>query len=459
MTGSAFPRRGLAGRAVRFFAAAALLLWAAGHLGCEGGSTGVDNPGLTVLPVEFRDEAGGPLAVKGWLEIYERDHNPAVDSAPLRRLAVEDGSGLKLTAADFDRMLAARPPKAGAGTKRTAAAGPAASDSLVRFNLVFRSASGSGAVAAGLAFDPVRKRFVPEGAGPAAVKMLPKPLLRFAGILHREAVHGALGRVILPGTPFQATLADSDFVLEGLPEGRFPMQLLDGGGSLFAVRESLDTQAGHVFTAAPEPIGRIAAVDPPAGFGVDVGLPQSIYAGRDTALQGRLLGADSNDSRVAVLWRFLDKAPGDTARLADPTRLRAVLRFPAPPGYTLELSATFGAVTVRDTLQLKVVTPPGTAPAMFIYPKASDTIAQGTYYKVAWSYPTAGKVRLEVSYKGLEASWQTVADSLASVSAQTTYEWQPPMLGSTFTDCYLRLKEIPSDSVLAISPPFVLRAK
>ena len=63
-------------------------------------------------------------------------------------------------------------------------------------------------------------------------------------------------------------------------------------------------------------------IDPPAGFGVEAGATQSVSTGPDIELQGRLLGADSNDSRVSILWRFLDKVPGDTARFADPTRLR-----------------------------------------------------------------------------------------------------------------------------------------
>ena len=116
-------------------------------------------------------------------------------------------------------------------------------------------------MAAGLSYDPARKRFALESGASAAVRMLPKPLLRFAGSLRREAVHGVLGRIILPGTPFQATLADSDFVLESLTEGRFPMRLLDGDGYLYAVRESLNTQAGHAFTAEPDPIGRVEGIN------------------------------------------------------------------------------------------------------------------------------------------------------------------------------------------------------
>lgn len=421
-------------------------------MGCEGGSTGVDNPGMAELPVEFRDDAGGSVPVRGALEIYDRDHDPAVDSAPLLRLDMEDETGAKLTAGDFDRILAARSSKRSAAWKRSAAADPVASDTLIRFNLVFRSASGSGAVAAGLSYDPGLHRFFPEAAGAKSVRMLPKPLLRFAASLHREAVHGVLGRIVLPGTPFQATLVDSDFVLKGLPEGRFPARLLSADGYLYAVRESLDTRAGRAFTAAPDPIGRIEAVNPPVGFGVEAGTPLSTYAGQEIGIQGLLSGADSNDTRVSILWRFLDKAPGDSARIVDATRLGTSIRFPAAPGYSLELTATFGAVTVRDTLAINVSPPLSSNPPKFLAPQPGDTLVQGQLVKVNWAYAPVGRVRLEVSYQGkdgLDGTWSLVADSIVNDSDVGGCLWTPPPPSSSSYRGTLRLKAIPSDTVLA----------
>lgn len=455
------PRLRAPGWKASLLAASLLASPAALHTGCEGGSTGVENPGLAVLPIEFRNDAGDLVLVRGGLEIYAQEHNPALDSAPLFRRQVMDGAGLRLTADDFDPILALLARKRNAASKRSAAAAPPASDSLIRFNLVFREASGSGAMAAGLAYDPARRRFLSESGATmesgasTGVRMLPRPLLRFAGSLRREAVHGVLGRIILPGTPFQATLADSDFVLEGLTEGRFPMRLLDGDGYLYAVRESLDTDAGHAFTAAPDPIGRVDGVSPPAGFGVEAGVPMSIYAGLDAQLQGQLLGADSNDSRVSIRWRFLDKAPGDTARFSDPTRLRTLIRYPAIPSYTLELAATFGASTVRDTLLIKVLPPLSPGMMKFMEPQPGDTLVQNQPFKVLWGYVAADLVRLEVSYK--DGSWSMIADSLVNVGGEGGYSWTPPNLGSVNNACLLRLKAVPSDSVLGTMPgPFVL---
>jgi hypothetical protein len=311
---------------------------------------------------------------------------------------------------------------------------------------------------AGLAYDPARKRFIPESGAPAGVRMLPKPLLRFAGSLHREAIHGALGRIILPGTPFQATLADSDFVLEGLTEGRFSMRLLGGDGYMFAVRESLDTRAGNAFTAETDPIGRIDGLIPPAGFGVDAGAPQPVYAGEKAVLQGRLSGADSNDSRISIRWRFLDKAPGDSTRIADPTRLSTFIStqmgLPASIGYSLELAASFGATTVRDTLNFKV-SPLAPGAVKFDAPQPGDTLIQNQTYKVLWAYAAGDLVRLEVSYK--EGSWSLIADSIPNTALQGAAVWTPPQSGVALNNCLLRLKAIPSDSVLgAMSGPFNL---
>jgi hypothetical protein len=441
-------------RRIASLLAASLIGWSAAlHTGCEGGSTGVDNPGLAELPVEFRNEAGDRVLVRGALEIYDRDHNPALDSAPLLRRQVEDGHGLRLTAAEFDLILAARTPKQAAASKRSAGAGPAASDSLIRFNLVFRSPTGSGAMAAGFSYDPALKRFHLENRATAGVRMLPKPLLRFAGSLHRETIHGALGRIILPGTPFQATLADSDFVLESLTEGKFPVRLLGGDGYLFAVRESLDTHAGKAFTAETEPLGRIEGIDPPVGFGVDAGLAQSVYAGLDVALQGQLFGVDSNDSRVSIRWRFVERPLNDSARIVDPIRLRTLFRYPALSAYSLELSATFGATTVRDTLYVKVSQQFGNT-VKFDSPKPGDTVVQNQPFKVAWVYGNANLVRLEFSSK--QGSWSLIADSIPTTPQQGGYTWTPASLGAVFSNCLLRVKAIPSDSVLGESPPFVL---
>lgn len=440
--------------------AATLIAWPAVlHTGCAGGTTGVDNPGLAELPVEFRDDAGDLVPVRGALEIYAQDHNPALDSAPLMRLDMEGGTGLKLTAGDFDRILAARTSLRSAAMKRSAAAGSAASDTL-RFNLVFRSAAGSGAVAAGLAYDPGLRRFFPEASGAKNVRMLPRPLLRFAASLHREAVHGVLGRIILPGTPFQATLVDSGFVLAGLPEGRFSARLLSGDGYLYAVRESLDTRAGRAFTAAPDPIGRIEAINPPAGFGVEAGTPLSTSAGQEIGIQGLLSGADSNDTRVSILWRFLDKAAGDSARIVDATRLRTSILFPAAPGYHLELTATFGDVTVRDTLSIMVNPPLNPSALKFLSPQPGDTLVQGQPYKVDWAYAPVGRVRLEVSYQGkdgLDGTWSTVVDSIVNDSDVGGCLWTPPPPSSSSYTGTLRLKAIPADTVLAkMLGPFTL---
>ncbi len=433
--------------------AAAILAGAvAVHTGCMGGTTGVDNPGLTSLPVDFRDQAGGPALVQGSLEIYDWDHNPAVRSEPLLRLEVQNRSGLQLAAADFDRIHAARALKAAAASQARST-GPAGSDSLIRFNLVFRSGSASGAVATGLSYDPVRKVFGLDSPGPAAgVRMLPKPLIRFAARIHRDAGTGDPGRIFLPGTPFQATLIDSDFALQNLPEGRFGMRLLDGGGYVYAVRETLDTRAAHSFTADPNPIARVDSTIAPAGFGVMRGGLFSANAQESVALQGRLVGVDSNDSRLSVRWRLLRSMSSDTALIEDPTRLGTRILFPVPGGFFVELSASLGATTVMDTIQYKVSPAAGPATAKFIMPQPGDSIKQGVEYKVTWDAAISGRARLEYSIKdGAEGSWVIAADSVAVSPGGNPAAWAPPAFGQVFP-CFLRLRMIPSDSILAQTP-------
>ena len=185
-------------------------------------------------------------------------------------------------------------------------------------------------------------------------------------------------------------------------------------------------------------------------------MPQSVYAGEDVVLQGQLLGADSNDSRVSIRWRFLDKVQGDSARIADPTRLRTLIRFPAIPSYSLELAATFGAFTVRDTLLIKVLPPLSPTMMKFLSPQPGDTLVQNQIHKVTWAYAATDLVRLEVSYK--DGSWDMIADSVVNASGQQGgYAWTPPAIGGTIYSCLLRLKAIPSDSILGVmSAHFIL---
>lgn len=449
-------------RIASFLIAAFLGLPTGLYTGCEGGSTGVENPGLAELPVEFRNEAGDMTLAQGMLEIYDREHNPAVASEPLLRIEVANQTGLRLTHEDFDRIVTALALKnAAAASKRSAGAvsDSIGGDSLIRFNLVFRGGNGLGAVATGLSYDPGRKSFGLNSAGATGrVGLMPKPLIRFAARLRREAVHGNLGRVFLQGTPFQATLVDSDFVLQNLPEGRFGMRMLGGGGYVYAVRETLDTKAGHFFTAAPDPIGRIDSTLAPAAFGVDAGGFLSANRQESIALQGKVFGVDSTDSRLSILWRSLKSLSTDSAQIADPTRLNSQILFPNTGSYALELAATLGATTVRDTVQYKVSQAVIPVPAKFLSPQPGDSIPQAQPYKVSMDASVTGLARLEYSYKnGADGSWVVAVDSVLVVPGSNPAMWTPPLIGKDAVPCLLRYRMIPSDSLLAqISGPFFL---
>jgi hypothetical protein len=331
---------------------------------------------------------------------------------------------------------------------------------VIRFNLVFRSGSVSGAVATGLSYDRIEKvfRLDRDGAFPG-VRMLPKPLIRFAASIHREAVSGDLGRVFLPGTPFQATLVDNEFALQNLPEGRFGMRLLGDEGYVYAVRETLDTRASTTFTAAPEPIERVEAAIAPVGFGVEAGGLLYANQSESTVLQGKVLGADPNDSRLSIRWRLLRSISPDSAPIADPTQLNTKILFPTSGNYSVELSATLGAATVRDTAQYKVAPLVSPTPAKFLVPMAGDSLKQGQGYKINWDSPISGRARLEYNVKnGAEQSWVVAFDSRARAPGVggAPALWTAPFVG-TEAPCLLRLRMIPGDSLLAQTPaPFFL---
>ncbi len=70
--------------------AASCLLASVGLLGtgCEGTSSGVDNPGVTDLTISFRDSEGAAMRVTGVVDVYAVYQNPSVDPRPLATVRV-----------------------------------------------------------------------------------------------------------------------------------------------------------------------------------------------------------------------------------------------------------------------------------------------------------------------------------------------------------------------------------
>lgn len=332
--------------------------------GCEGTSSGVDNPEVAQLIVDFRDAQGAAMAVSGDLDVFARDQNPALSPEPLATIKVRNAARTNLSGLDFDRIRGKVEPATKGSAAAVYARAPAA-DSPFAFNAVFRSKTGIGTLAFGLTYDPGRRAFALSGEELSRLELRPAPVVRYAARLQRAAVHGDLGRVYIPGSPYLSTLADSGFVLEDLPEGVFDLRLLAGDGSVYAVEESLDTRVSRTYTASPVPLDRIDSSDIPdlpISFTVKAVGPPEAFAGTPAPFDARTAGPEPLDKRASFLWRQIDSiADPGIARIKNPTAKGTEITFPAAGEYKLEVSATIGLTTARDTLIQRVREAPGPA--------------------------------------------------------------------------------------------------
>lgn len=431
--------------------------------GCEGTSSGVDNPGVAQLTVDFRDAQGAEMSVSGDLDVFAVDQNPALYPEPLATIKVRNASRTDLSGKDFDRIRGEFEPP----TKRSAAAYEAAeapaADSPFAFNVVFRSKNGIGTLAFGLGYDPKRRAFTSSGADLSRLVMRPGPVARYAARLQRAPVHGDLGRVFIPGSPFLSAFADSGFVLENLPEGVFDLRLLAGDGSIYAVKESLDTRVSRTYTASPEPLGHIDSSDTmarPIPFTVQAAGPPEAFVNTPAPFDARIVASQPLDNRASFLWRQIDSltAPG-LVRIKNPAAKGAEITFPEEGVYTLEASATIGLTTMRDTLIQRVRTPPVPKPRI-VYPRPVDSLVAGTSYNLAWEMPVAGTATVELSRSGDPDAWEPLAHDVPSGKGISYLPWIPADSLAPSPTCLLRVRlkvgEVP-DSLVAVSDkPFAL---
>lgn len=427
-------------------------LWLLLHSGCEGTSSGVDNPGLAELTISFRDAAGSPMRVTGDLDVFYRDQNPAVAPEPAATVRIRNSSLTSLTGEDFRRL--------GAATKRAAtAAGTGSADSVVAFNLVFRGEVRTGTLAFGLAYDPEVDAFTREGGALRRIDLQPRTLVRYEAQVLRDAVHGDLGRVFIPGTPYQSTLAEGGFVFEALPEGVFPLRLLDGAGHIYAVVESLDTKAARVFTASRDPIGTVDTAGPdtvPPHFTVHAGADQEAFVSVPALLEAKVSGIilDSADGRIATLWRHLRSDSPDSAFIAAPTQLRTQVKFRKPGAYSFELSVTYLSRSARDTVTFLVREAPAPKDPIMVQPRPGDTLYAGMSTKIVWEMPVEGSAVIELS-RG--AGWIVIMEKVPSAAGMSFTYWTPPDSLAPTREAFLRVRTLGSDTWEAVMvKPFTI---
>jgi hypothetical protein len=443
--------------------------------GCEGTSSGVDNPGLAELTVNFRDGEGSPMRVTGDLDVFSADQNPALDPAPLATIRVRSTSFTNLTGEDFARIHAASKRAATRAAKRAVPAGPAAKRSAaaesasagsaepMEFNLVFRGDARIGFLASGLLFDPEAQAFLGGEGRLTRLDARPKPLVRYRSRIVLAAVHGDIGRVFIPGTPFQATLTDSGFVFEGLPEGAFELRLVDGGGRIYAVKETLDTRASQALTSFTADTGAVSRLDPadtsvtPAELRIDAGTQIDAFVNVVTSLRARVFGADSLNPRIAYLWRQLSGPV--RAHVENSTSAETRAKFPAEGVYAIEASAALGAASARDTLYVHVREAQAPARPRVVQPAPGDSLKAGAAANIAWEMPVKGAATIELSRTG-GITWDTLARRVESFQGLSRWSWTPADSLGASRDCLIRVRLDGSDSLVAVmAGPFTLFAR
>lgn len=459
----------------------ALLIASCGDTQVAGTSSGVDNPSLTV---GFRDASGAALRVTGDLDVYSVDQNPAVDPEPLVTVKVRNASFTNISSEDFARLgHTAAKRAAGLLAKTAADTGQPTwksfgeANPLVAFNLVLKTQDRTGGLALGFTYDSAAKTFSRPGVGALSrVDVQPKPLIRYQARVARESVHGGTGRMFVPGTPFLATLIDSTFTIEDMPEGMFPLRFLAGDGNIYPFRDSLDTRDSvRIYRPLTVPVGAIdttGGMDSLPDFRVLAGPDHEGFLDVRVFLVAKMAGIDPGDSRLSFLWTqiqrtsyggFIDTAfhdsigfkPGPGYRrafISNPTRLSSEVKFEGEGVYEFQIAATLGFRIRTDTVVISVRRLPQPINPRVIQPEPGDTLMAGRIFNIQWEMPR-GPVTVQVSLDS-GSTWLNLAQRK---DGPPYLPWTPSRgLGSS-RRCLIRVfHEMDSSMVAIMSGPFNL---
>jgi hypothetical protein len=445
-----------------------------------GSSSGVDNPSLTL---GFVDASGAALRVSGELNVYAADQNPAIDPDPLLTLKIKNSGFTKLTGSDFTRLqIASSSGSPSPLSKSSAASSAGAGDSAVTlFNLVLKTQQRTGSLVLGFKYDSAAKAFslVDDGKSISRFDLKPKPLVRYAARVGREPVHGQTGRIFVPGTPFLATLIDSIFVLEDLPEGKFPLRLLSGNGKVYPMPMLLDSKDSTlIYRPAITPLSPVdtAHQDPVPDFEVFAGEAHEAFVDEPGFLEGKVTGNGATDPRLSLLWRLIKEAPDsppvDTlldkpspppppphkADIRSPTQLRSEVRFKEEGVYEFALDATIGVHTKTDTVVISVRRLPPTVRPRIIKPGPGEIVAIGKPYDIHWEMPAKGPVTIQVSVDtGAGAKWVNLAQGYPGKDGLAVYPWTPSSDLGASAKCLIQiLNEADTTMRAKTEKPFTL---
>lgn len=416
-----------------------------------GTSSGVDNPQISVA---FTDSLGDSTRVTGVLSLYGQDQNPALSSAPIATFRLENSPGIKLSGLDILRSLPGSLAKATASIEFQVET----VDTLVDFNVYLRTDGKQGALAMGLTYDGLKKKFtVKEDSSAKTVALTPRPLRRVQAVLDQINPGAGPDRIFIPGTPFLAVLVDSHFVMEEVPEGLFKLKLLTSEGKLFDINEPLDPRAPARFTCDKGSIRPLPDSTPPTlDFGVSIRAESTAFLPSGSFLEGRLRGVSETDPRISWLWRLIEGVDTNVA-IWTPTESKTKVVYRAPGLYTFEVSATLGAVTHRDT-QSVAVEGVSLAGTRFIAPGEGQMVMTARLFKVVWHSDSTRRVRLslDTNSTGGTGPSRLIDSTLQSRAGYNEYNWFVPFDLPDFRLASLLLSDS-TGAVITQSGRFLLR--
>jgi hypothetical protein len=168
-----------------------------------GTSVGTDNPGL-VLGFTQGDK---PVLVTGTVSLFEREHNPLLDSTPLAsfNLLAQDSFGV--SAESLSEIW------------RNSSS--ASEDSLLELNVLIKAHDSEGALISGISFLRKDGVLVNRDKGSKILAEI-TPFIRYTGTLRVDEV-GQSNYLIIFGTPFFAHVDEGSFTFRDLPQGRYSL--------------------------------------------------------------------------------------------------------------------------------------------------------------------------------------------------------------------------------------------
>jgi len=286
-------------------------------------------------------------------------------------------------------------------------------------------------------------------------------------------VHGEDCRIYVPGTPYLATLVDSQFVLVDLPQGLLPLRLIGADGNIYPVPDSLNTaDSDRVYHPSITPSGSIDTVAPGDSLpDFQIAAPDAFetFVEGQTFLEAKVIGVSSADPRLTVLWKWLPDsthlpdsldpilhpakpAPPPAAELVSPTSLRTEVLFHGDGVFHFLVSATLGSRTRSDSVLVSVRHLPPPEPAV-LHPAPAESLTLGKPYNVQWQMQGKGPYNLEVSTNNGE-KWTPLASHYTSPDGLQVYAWTPSLDLGTSDRCLLRITDVIDTTVVAISKDF-----